>query len=98
MLVSLPAFSAAAWYTGNINRLWPDERDGGFIITFSPPSTLSDCKHNYAYARPSLQPERLKNSFALAMSAFHTGALVGVVIDKGQPDDYCYVLGIDLRK
>lgn len=92
-------FAAPAWYLGTINRVWPSSQDGGFIITFSTPSSLSDCKHTYAYFKSEyVQPDLMKNAFSVALSAFHSGSTVGVVIDKGPAGDYCYATTIDLRK
>lgn len=93
------AFGAAAWYQGTINRVWTDDQDGGFIVTFDGASSLSDCKHSYAYFRStSMQPEMLKNSLSLALSAFHVGSTVGIVVDKDLNGEYCHALSIDLRK
>jgi len=93
------AFSVPRWYLGTINRVWPNEQTGGFIVTLSPPSILADCKHSYAYFQSSkLQPGLLNNSLTVALSAFHAGGTVGIVIDKDQNDGYCHATGIDLRK
>lgn len=92
------ALSAPAWYTGKINRIWPHDNSGGFIITFSSPSSLGDCKHNYAYFKSTdLDPKQLSVSFSLALSAFHSKSKVGVVIDKSLNDEYCHALSLDIR-
>lgn len=92
-------FATPAWYLGTINRVWPNDPYGGFIITFTAPSSLNDCQYTYAYFRPSyIQPDLLKNAFAIAISAFHSGSTVGVVIDKGPAGEYCNATSIDLRK
>lgn len=94
-----PVFAAPAWYLGTINRFWPNDPNGGFIITFTAPSSLDDCKYSYAYFRTTdIQPDLLKNAFSVALSAFHAGSKVGVVIDKGPAGEYCNATSIDLRK
>lgn len=99
LLSSAPISATPAWYSGTINRVWPNAQDGGFVITFSGNSSLSDCKHGYAYFLTSqLQPEILKNAFSLALSAFHAGTTVSVIIDKALHDGSCLATGIDLRK
>ncbi|WP_298769062.1 hypothetical protein [uncultured Shewanella sp.] len=99
LLTSVPISATSAWYLGTINRVWPNAQDGGFVITFSGNSSLSDCKHGYAYFLTSqLQPEILKNSLSVALSAFHAGSSVGVIIDKALHDGSCLATGIDLRK
>ena len=92
-------FAGAKWYTGKIDRIWPYAKDGGFILTFSSsntsPSSIDGCKYKYAYFKPPhIESDMLKNSFAIALSAFHSGAYVGVVIDKGQDGETCYALSL----
>ncbi|MEX2964778.1 hypothetical protein [Microbulbifer sp. TYP-18] len=100
LALSSNAFAAPAYYSGTINRIWAQDQDGGFIITYEGTSnSLSDCKHQYAYFVSSVQsPEMLKNSLSIALSAFHAGATVGVVVDKDLNGEYCHALSIDLRK
>ena len=102
LATSFQALSVAAWYKGTINRIWPNEQSGGFIITYEnerTPSELSDCRHGYAYFRSvEHQPERLRAQFALALSAFHSGSKVGIIIDKAQNGDLCHAAGLDIRK
>ncbi|MDF1642714.1 MAG: hypothetical protein P1U80_00850 [Pseudomonadales bacterium] len=103
LVTSTGSQAAGQWYTGSINRIWPHNGDGGFIVTFKPTaaglSSLDDCKHKYAYFYAgSIQPEMLKNSFSLALSAFHMGSLVGIVIDKDQNGEYCHAMSVDVRK
>lgn len=97
-LVILNSFAQPAWYHGEVDRVWPHDQEGGFIVTFTSDS-LDDCKHNYVYFKPTfMQPEQLRNSFALALSAFHSNSKVGVVIDKGGVGEVCYATSIDVRK
>lgn len=57
-------FATPALYLGTINRVWPNDPNGGFIITFSAPSSLDDCKNTYAYFKSQyLQPDLLKMHF-----------------------------------
>lgn len=98
VLASSMSWSAPAWYTGEVNRIWPHDNSGGFIMTFSSPSSLGDCKHNYAYFKSAeLDPKQLSVSFSLALSAFHSKSKVGVVIDKSLNDEYCHALSLDIR-
>lgn len=92
------AFAAPAWYRGTVSRVWADDPNGGFILTFSEPSSLDDCTYKYAYFRSSdLQPAQLKNALSIALSAIYSGKQVGIVIDKSQNNGYCYALSIDVR-
>ena len=98
-LLSNNAEAEAKWYFGTVDRIWPYNQDGGFIITFTEPSSISDCAHGYAYfTADMLPPEMMKNSMSVALSAFHSEAKTGVIIDKGQPGESCLAKGIDLRK
>ena len=102
LAVTLPVMSAPSWYKGKIKRIWPYGHDGTFIVTYEGDSSLSDCKHKYAYFTPKkLSEKALENSYALALSAFHTTATVGIVIDKDEMvenDGQCRAFSIDLRK
>lgn len=99
LIVSSSAFSQPGWYAGEINRIWPHDKDGGFIVTFSGPSSLDDCKYKYAYFRLSeIGPQQLKNAYSLALSAFMAGTTVGIVIDKELDGEYCHAYSIDIRK
>lgn len=100
---ALDTNATASWYTGKVNRIWPNGADGTFIITFKStsgaPSSLDDCKHNYAYFRASTIPlEQHKKLLSLALSAFHTDSTVGIVIDKTLNGEYCYAISLDIRK
>lgn len=102
-LLTIPslAFSDYAFYYGEINRIWANDNNGGFIVTYTAPSSLSDCKHYYAIFNSSeIQPEQLKNSYSLALAALMGGKTVGIVIDKSinGVDGYCYAKSIDITK
>lgn len=98
-MISTPALATASFYTGKISRLWAHDPKGGFVITFSGNSSLSDCNNQYGFFQSdSMQPEILRNSLTLALSAFHTDSTVGVVIDKKGPGERCDILSIDIRK
>ncbi|MEX2964779.1 hypothetical protein [Microbulbifer sp. TYP-18] len=88
-----------AWYIGTIKRVWVHDPDGGFVITYEGTSSISDCQYGYAYFTPiNHGPDRLKASLSLALSAFHSGATVGIIIDKDANGVRCEATGIDLRK
>jgi hypothetical protein len=88
-----------SWYQGTINRVLANGQDGSFIITFNSDSSLNGCKYEYIYFHSKdLQPEKLKSTFSLAISAYHTGSTVGVVINKGADGETCYASSADLRK
>ncbi|WP_020415403.1 hypothetical protein [Microbulbifer variabilis] len=98
LVVGSNAASEPTWYRGEINRIWTYGQ-GDFIVTFVGNTGLSDCRHNYAYfTSADLHPEMLKSSLSVALSAYHTGETVGIVIDKDLNDDACHAAGIDLRK
>ena len=93
------AYSSPAWYQGTINRVWTDDPNGGFVVTYSGNTGLSDCRYGYVYFRPgNIQPDMLKNSLNLALSAFHAGSNVGIVIDKELNGEYCHAMSIDIRR
>ncbi|AIW18673.1 hypothetical protein B6A42_07895 [Vibrio coralliilyticus] len=98
-LVSFSAFSSASFYRGEISRIWAHDPEGGFIIVFQNPSSVSDCKNGYIqFNSNSMQPGLIKNSLSIALSAFHSNGTVGVVIDKQGAGEVCEALSIDVIK
>ncbi|MDM3872679.1 hypothetical protein QSV34_15105 [Porticoccus sp. W117] len=60
---------------------------------------LNDCKYKYAYFKRSvIGDEQGKAVYSMALSAFHTGQTVSIVIDKQDPGEYCDALSMDMRK
>ncbi len=99
LLGSSVAHSAPGWYRGVIDRIWTYGGEGDFVITFQGDSTTSDCTHNYiSFRAADLQPALMKNAYSLALSAFHSNANVGVVIDKDLNGGNCHALSIDIIK
>ena len=101
LFMPAPVFSANAWYRGVVNRVALVGADGSFIVTFSN-AVLSDCAWSYAnFYVSELGAERVKMSYAMAITSLTTGRSMGIVIDKDRnaPGGNCFAAGMtaDLR-
>lgn len=101
LFMPAPVFSANAWYQGVVNRVALAGADGSFLVTFSN-AALSDCAWGYAYFNVgALGAERVKLSYAMAVTSLTTGRPMGIVIDKdvNGPGGNCHATGVtaDLR-
>lgn len=89
-------FAAPAWYKGKIDRVWHYGEDG-FIITYNN-DVLSSCKHKYVYFKKSSLGLEQKNAlYSMALSAFHSDANVGIVIDIDKNDSNGYCTGMSMH-
>jgi hypothetical protein len=96
-VIPVSVYSDPAWYFGEITRVW-HYNDDGFIVTLNS-SSLSDCKHNYAYFKKSeIGSDQKQALYSMALSALHTGIKVGIVIDKQGEDTYCLAKSMDIRR
>ncbi|MEL6301657.1 MAG: hypothetical protein AAFV47_01475 [Pseudomonadota bacterium] len=87
LMASPNANSAAAWYTGKIQRVYLYH--DGFIVRFHG-TVLSDCIHNYAYFRNNLLGENtVDRAYAMALSAQQSNATFGIVLDITTPGQAC---------
>ena len=94
---SLSVHAAPAWYFGEITRVWYYNEDG-FIVTLNS-SGLSDCKYRYAYFKASvIGRDQERSLYSMALSAFHSGQRVGIVIDKQGSGEYCVAKSMDVRR
>jgi len=94
LFLPLTSYGQAAWYFGKITRIWHYGADG-FILKFDS-NALSDCKHNYVYFSQKRLGEAHKNAtYSMALSAFHAGQKVGVVINKSI-GELCYAISLDM--
>lgn len=98
MALSSTSVAAPAWYYGKITRVWHSNAEG-FILTLSG-GVLDDCQHKYVYFVKANLGQDFKNViYSTALSAFHTGQTVGVVIDKSaNVNGNCFGLSMDMTK
>lgn len=98
VFVASPSFSAPQWYKGKVTRIWQYNSEGEFIITLEP--SLNFCTHKYAYFTESkFGAERLDSALSIALSALHSEAELGVVIDPDErgANGRCYPKSLDVR-
>lgn len=91
ILLSGSANAANSWYWGEVNRVLTLGSDGSFLIYIDNSTIVENCAHERIVFQVSdMGSERTKAALTMAMTAFVSGKLYGVVVDLPSAGNVCY--------